>query len=145
MVDMLGVNMKRHKLLKIFLFCLLPVLYCGPSLQALAQDASFAATLDAPNGGSAHGTGSFTFDGLGGQLTYMVFYDHLSGTPTEIHFSGPVQSNVDHAIMARANPIRGTVSLTDAEVGLLKGGNLFVAVRTAGHPEGEISGRIDAK
>ena len=137
--------MGRDKLRKVVLFCLLPVLSCGLALQALAQDATYAATLTAPNDGPGSGKASFTFDGLGAQLTYTIVYDRLTGAPTAIHLSGPVQSNIDRAITVRSNPIVGTESLTDAEAALLKGGNLFVDVRTASHPEGEISGRIDAK
>ena len=144
-VGMLGVKMGRDKLRKIVLFCLVPLLSCGFALQALAQDARFAATLTAPNGGPGSGRASFTFDGLGNQLTYTVVYDHLTGTPTEIHLAGPAQSNVDHAITVRSNPIAGTESLSDAEATLLKGGTLFIDVRTPRHPDGEISGRIDAR
>ena len=137
--------MGRDKLRKIVLFCLVPLLSCGLALQVLAQDARFAATLTTPNGGAGNGRASFTFDGLGAQLTYMIVYDHLSGAPTEIHLSGPSQSNVDHAITVRSNPIAGTESLNNAEAALLKGGNLFIDVRTRRYPEGEISGRIDAR
>lgn len=124
---------------------LVPLLCGALALGTAAQEVPFTAQLEASQGGAARGRASFTFDTLGAQLTYRIVCDGLTAPPTGLLLSGPVGSNVSRAFDAHGNPIVGTASLSSSEADLLKSGQLFVDIRTASHPDGEIGGRLAPK
>lgn len=79
-------------------------------------------------------------------LTYTVEYSGLTGPVTMAHFHGPaaVGQNAGPAvnITAGPSPIRGTATLTDAQIAQLQGGQWYVNLHTAANRAGEIRGQV---
>ena len=109
---------------------------------------SFTATL-APGAGitsTGKGTGTFTYDPATHTLTYNVTYEGLSGPAAAAHIHGPADPGQNAGPVAplagTASPMKGTVTLTDAQAAELAAGKYYVNIHTAANKGGEIRGQI---
>ena len=79
-------------------------------------------------------------------LTYQVEYSGLSGPATAGHFHGPAEAGANAGVVlpfaAPASPIKGTATLTDAQIADLMAGKWYANVHTAANPGGEIRGQM---
>jgi hypothetical protein len=97
---------------------------------------------------TATGTGMVmaTLDTDTKTLTYEVTYSGLTGPATAAHFHGPAMpgANAPPAVPVGSpvSPIKGTATLTDAQVADLRAGKWYFNVHTAAHPPGEIRGQV---
>lgn len=118
---------------------------------ASAETMTFKAMLkgaDEVPANTTAGTGEVTadLDTASKTLTYTVTYSGLTGPATMAHFHGPAAagSNAPPVIVLQnvASPIKGTATLTDAQIGDLEAGMWYLNVHTAAHPSGEIRGQL---
>ena len=84
------------------------------------------------------------------KLTYTVTYKGLTGPATMAHFHGPAAPGADAPPVvpvptsALANPMRGSATLTDAQIADLEAGKWYFNIHTAKNPGGEIRGQLPA-
>ncbi len=121
---------------------------------ARAETVGFAATM---NGASevpaktteGKGTATGSLDTATKVLTYSVEYSGLSGPATAGHFHGPAESGANAGVVvpfpAPASPVKGTATLTDAQMADLMAGRWYANVHTAANPGGEIRGQLARK
>lgn len=94
------------------------------------------------------GTGTLTgeLDTANKSFSYEVNYSGLTGPVTAAHFQGsaPPGSNDQPIISTQnfANPIEGTTTLSDPQIGSLEAGKWFLNLRTTVHPTGELGGPL---
>ena len=119
---------------------------------ALADMEKFTATLDGgqqnpPVTTKGKGTATLTFDTTKKKLTWNVKYSGLSGPATAGHIHGPAAmgENAGPVIPFKKlkSPIKGSETLTDAQVADLEAGKYYVNVHTKANPDGEIRGQIE--
>jgi len=81
-------------------------------------------------------------------FSYVVTYSGLTGPATMAHFHGPAAPGVNAppiiTMKTLPSPIKGTATLTDAQIADLQAGNWYFNVHTAAHPPGEIRGQLAA-
>ena len=98
------------------------------------------------NATTGKGKVSGTLDTTTKQLSYKATYSGLTGPATMAHFHGPAAPGTNAPptvpVMNAANPIKGTATLSDAQVADLTAGKWYFNVHTAAHPGGEIRGQI---
>lgn len=80
-------------------------------------------------------------------LTWTVTYDGLSGPVKAGHFHGPAYagSNANVALGFTGqveSPIKGSATLTAAQVAELMAGQWYVNLHTAANPGGEVRGQV---
>jgi hypothetical protein len=83
-------------------------------------------------------------------FTYSVSFNDLTGPATAVHFHGPALPaasappvvTLTHDSPWPADLIKGTATLTNAQIADLKAGKWYVNVHTVAHPEGEIRGQV---
>jgi hypothetical protein len=84
----------------------------------------------------------------GKTLTYSATYKDLTGPVVAAHFHGPAAAggNAPPVVPAVASPspIKGTATLTDAQIADLNAGKWYFNVHTAANPGGEIRGTVAA-
>lgn len=131
------------------------------SILALAAGAAEAETLRfraVLNGASeipantATGTGETkaSLDTATKVFTYSVSWTGLTGPATAAHFHGPAASGVNgpsvvtltHDSAWPDDLVKGTVTLTDAQIADLKAGKWYVSIQTVAHPAGELRGQV---
>ncbi len=83
-------------------------------------------------------------------LSWTVTYSGLSGAATGGHFHGPAMTGQNAGVVvpfagSLASPIRGTATLTAAQVADLVAGRWYVNLHTAAHPGGEIRGQVNPR
>jgi hypothetical protein len=79
-------------------------------------------------------------------FTYEITYSGLTGPATAAHFHGPAAPGANAGpqvpVTVSASPIKGSATLTDAQIADLNAGKWYFNVHTAAHPPGEIRGQV---
>jgi CHRD domain len=136
--------MRRIHWLSLSFFTLFVI--CGA---ARADQVKFKADLAAGPGITSSGKGAATamLDTAAKTLTWDVEYSGLSGPATAAHIHGPADPGKDAGVVvpftgSLASPIRGSATLTDAQIGQLESGKWYVNIHTAANKGGEIRGQL---
>ena len=136
--------MRRMHWLSVSVFTLFVI--CGP---ARADQVKFKADLAAGPGitSSGKGAATATLDTATKTLTWDVEYSGLSGPATAAHIHGPADPGKDAGVVvpftgSLASPIKGSATLTDAQIGQLESGKWYVNIHTAANKGGEIRGQL---
>jgi hypothetical protein len=99
-----------------------------------------------PNTSPATGQVAVSYDTATKVLTYNVTFTGLSGPAIAAHFHGPAEAGKNAGIAvhfpAVVSPIRGTVTLTDAQAADLLAGRWYANIHTNAIPSGEIRGQL---
>jgi hypothetical protein len=120
---------------------------------AHAETLDFHATLNGasevpPNMEKGSGTAMATLDTATKAFTYTVTYSGLSGPATAAHFHGPALPGANAGptipLANPTSPIKGTATLTDAQIADLRAGKWYVNVHSMAHPGGELRGQVMA-
>ena len=121
---------------------------------AVASEMKFQAVLSGqsetpPNDSKGSGTVDATYDTDTKTLIWTITYKDLSGDATAAHFHGPAKagekaSPVVPIADSLASPIKGSTTLTDAQLNDLKAGLWYFNIHTAKFPDGEIRGQMAA-
>jgi hypothetical protein len=123
-------------------------LSCGV---AHAETVPFGTTLNGtsvvpPKTTDGKGTASASLDTATKVLTYSVEFSGLTGPATAAHFHGPAAPGANAGVVlpfaATASPVKGTATLTDAQMSDLMAGRWYANVHTAANPGGEIRGQM---
>jgi len=118
---------------------------------AHAATLHFSAMLSGPgevpaNTTTGMGEVKATLDTQTKAFNYAVTYSGLTGPGLAAHFHGPADPGANAppvvAVMNAASPIKGTATLTDAQISDLTAGKWYFNVHTAAHPGGEIRGQV---
>ena len=119
---------------------------------AQAEQINFKADLNSasevpPVTGAGKGTAALSLDTATKMLTWTVTYSGLSGPATAGHIHGPAASGANAGVLvpfsgALASPIKGSATLTDAQVSDLEAGKWYVNIHTAANKGGEIRGQL---
>jgi hypothetical protein len=116
---------------------------------AQADELKFKADLAAGPGITSSGKGSATasLDTATKTLTWSVAYSGLSGPATAAHIHGPADPGADAGIVvpftgSLASPIKGSATLTDAQIDQLEAGKWYINIHTAANKGGEIRGQL---
>jgi CHRD domain len=93
------------------------------------------------------GTLSANLDKTTSVLTWTVTYSGLSGPATAGHFHGPAPMGQNAGVAlpftgSLESPIRGTATLSPAQMDAVMNGNWYVNLHTAANPGGEIRGQV---
>jgi hypothetical protein len=87
-----------------------------------------------------------TLDTATKAFTYEVTYSGLTGPATAAHFHGPAMPGANAGpvvpLTVSPSPIKGTATLTDAQIADLRAGRWYVNVHTMKHGPGEIRGQV---
>jgi hypothetical protein len=136
--------MRRLHWLSLSFFAALVI--CGA---ARAEQLRFKADLAAGPGVTSPGKGAATatLDTATKTLTWDVEYSGLSGPATGAHIHGPADPGKDAGVVVPfsgnlASPIKGSATLTDAQIGQLEGGKWYINIHTAANKGGEIRGQL---
>ncbi len=118
---------------------------------ALAETVTFRGALSGAaevptKTGDGKGTATASLDTATKVLTYQVEYAGLSGPATAAHFHGPAEPGANAGVVmpfaTPASPIKGTATLTDAQMADLTAGKWYANVHTAANPGGEVRGQM---
>jgi hypothetical protein len=136
--------MRRIHWLSLSVFTLFVI--CGA---ARADQVKFRANLAAGPGITSAGKGAATatLDTATKTLTWDVEYSGLSGPATAAHIHGPADPGKDAGVVvpftgSLASPIKGSATLTDAQIGQLESGKWYINIHTAANKGGEIRGQL---
>ena len=110
---------------------------------ASAQMVHYTAKL----AGTGKGSGDVFAMLEGKNLTYTVNYKDLSGPVVAAHFHDATAPGGNGPPIVPASnvgtrPIKGTATLTDAQIADLNAGKVYFNVHTAANPGGEIRGTL---
>jgi hypothetical protein len=116
---------------------------------AQAEQINFKADLAPAPGVSSSGKGAATasLDTNTKTLTWTVDYSGLSGPATAAHIHGPADPGANAGIVVPfsgnlASPIKGSATLTDAQIAQLEAGKWYVNIHTEANKPGEIRGQL---
>lgn len=134
------------------LFAAAALTACG---MGATKAANYAATMDGamevpPKTTAGKGDVTATFDPATKVLSYTVTFSGLSGPATAGHFHGPAASGANAGVVVPftapiVSPIKGTATLTDAQITDFTAGKWYANIHTAANPGGEIRGQMMAK
>jgi len=116
---------------------------------AQADQIKFKAVL-APGPGvisSGKGAATASLDTASKTLTWDVDYSGLSGPVTAAHLHGPADPGANAPVVvpfngSLATPIKGSATLTDAQIQQLEAGKWYVNIHTEANKPGEIRGQL---
>ena len=96
---------------------------------------------------NATGQAKLTLDRASKTLSWEITYKDLSGNATAAHLHGPAKAGANAGVVVPvgttlASPIRGSAVVSDAVIGQLDAGDLYVNIHTAANPNGEIRGQV---
>jgi hypothetical protein len=137
--------------LPVFAAAALALLAGGAFITAQAETMTFHATLSAkdevpPKASDGKGTATVTLDTATKTITYDVTYSGLTGPATMAHIHGPAAVGANASVVVPlappASPIKGTATVTDAQIADMEAGKYYVNVHTAANPGGEIRGQL---
>ena len=124
-------------------------LLCGA---AQAQQINFKADLSGasevpPVTGAGSGSATASLDTATKTLTWTVTYSGLSGPVTAGHIHGPAAPGANAGVLVPfkpplESPIKGSATLTDAQISDLEAGRMYINLHTAAHPPGELRGQL---
>jgi hypothetical protein len=147
-----GHNVSWESIMRSSLVALLAMAAILAAGGALAEVVHFTAKLDGasetpPRDTKATGTADVTLDTDTKLLTWKVEYSGLTGPATMAHFHGPAAPGTAAGITVAltgklTSPIKGSATITDGQIGDLRGGLWYVNVHTAKYPPGEIRGQV---
>jgi hypothetical protein len=119
---------------------------------AQAAQVNFKADLNTvsevpPGTGAGKGTATASLDTVTKTLTWTVTYSGLSGPATAGHIHGPAAPGANAGVLVPftgdlASPIKGSATLTDAQISDLEAGKMYVNLHTAENKGGEIRGQL---
>jgi CHRD domain len=116
---------------------------------AQAEQINFKADLAPAPGVSSSGKGAATasLDTNTKTLTWTVDYSGLSGPATAAHIHGPADPGANAGIVVPftgnvASPIKGSATLTDAQIAQLEAGKWYVNIHTEANKPGEVRGQL---
>lgn len=100
-----------------------------------------------PNSSKATGTFTGNFDPSTRKLTYTVTYADLTGPAMAAHFHAPAPAGKNAGVEvpvkgSLASPIKGELTLTDAQAKNLTDGMTYFNIHTAKNKAGEIRGQL---
>jgi hypothetical protein len=121
---------------------------------ASAATQVFKATLSAasevpPTTSAGTGTATVRFNPANKKVSWFVRYSGLSGPVAAAHIHGPAEAGANAGVVVPfggklTSPIRGSATLTDAQVSDLEAGKYYVNLHTAANKGGEIRGQLEA-
>jgi hypothetical protein len=123
---------------------------CG-ALQAsstMALGAKLSGAQEVPaNASTGSGTLEASLDKQTSVLTWTVTYAGLTGPVKAGHFHGPAAAGANSGVAlgfsgSVESPIKGSATLTAAQVADLMAGKWYVNLHTAGNPGGEVRGQV---
>jgi hypothetical protein len=119
---------------------------------AWAEMVKFHATLNSasevpPKQTAGKGEATATLDTATKTLTYEITFSGLTGPATMGHFHGPAAAGANAGVVVPfanpvTSPIKGTATLTEAQIADLMAGKWYVNIHTAANPPGEIRGQM---
>jgi hypothetical protein len=119
------------------------------SSSASAEQVRFKADLAAGPGVTSSGKGAATasLDTTTKTLSWTVDYSGLSGPATAAHIHGPADPGGNAGIVVPfsgnlASPIKGSATLTDAQIAQLEAGKWYINIHTDANKPGEIRGQL---
>ena len=125
------------------------LLTCGI---AQAAEVNFKADLSGasevpPVNTAGKGTATAGLDTTTKTLTWTVTYSGLSGPATAGHIHGPAAAGTNAGVLvpfsgSPASPIKGSATLTDAQISDLEAGRTYINLHTANNKGGEIRGQL---
>lgn len=130
---------------------LLAAALCLTVAPAFAKTEHFRATLSGnqqvpPVQTQGHGTTEATLNTRTHKLDYTVTYDGLSGPAVAAHIHGPAKPGQNAGVIVPlgnpASPIKGSATLSPAQMKMLEEGETYVNVHTAQNKAGEIRGQL---
>jgi hypothetical protein len=122
------------------------------SSMAMSDSAAVSAKLSGAsevpaNASTGSGTLEGTLDKKTNVLTWTVTYAGLSGPAKAGHFHGPAAAGANAGVAlgfsgSVESPIKGSATLTPAQVADLTAGKWYVNLHTAANPGGEVRGQV---
>ena len=119
---------------------------------ARADQINFKADLSSasevpPVTSTGKGTATASLDTATKMLTWSVTYSGLSGPATAAHIHGPAAQGANAGVLVPfsgtlASPIKGSATLTDAQISDLEAGRTYINLHTADNKGGEIRGQL---
>jgi hypothetical protein len=93
------------------------------------------------------GTATAALDTAAKTLTWTVTYSGLSGPATAGHIHGPAAPGANAGVLVPfsgglTSPIKGSATLTDAQISDLEAGRTYINLHTADNKGGEIRGQL---
>src|SRR5215472_4692241 len=120
--------------------------------EAQAAEINFKADLSGasevpPITTAGTGTATAGLDTTAKTLTWTVTYSGLSGPATAGHIHGPAAPGANAGVLvpfsgSLASPIKGSATLTDAQISDLEAGRTYINLHTANNKGGEIRGQL---